>query len=251
MPYLRKVFKHGNIIEDCKYTNGRYGLKKKNRKPLGKTPPEQLRWQSKNNVRKCWRLLDNNFNPGDLWVMLSYPYKSKPSTETVRNNMSKFLVKARKMYKKAGKVFKYIFSAGRGKRGAVHFHMVLPKFDIAAIRDLWSKIVNHGDWVKTEFQPLDKKKDYYKLANYIIKNSEETFYSDDPVYKKRYCSSRNLRQKRVKAKVIPKKEWKKKPPERRGYYIDKERSYIGYNAYGYPMQYTVYVKLSTFGTRSG
>lgn len=250
MSYLRKTFKHGkdgNIIEVCKYKNGRYGRQIKNNKPIKETPPEQLRWQSKNNVRKCWRLLDDNFCPGDLWIMLSYPYKVRSLTKTVRQNMSLFLRKARKMYKKAGKVFKYIFSAGRGKRGAVHFHMVLPKFNISDIRDLWAEIINNGDWVKTEFEPLDKKHDYYKLANYIIKNSEETFNSDDPVYHKRYCASKNLIKQNVRAKVIKAKDWKKQPAERPGYYIDKERSYIGYNVYGYPVQYTVYVKLPTFG----
>ena len=247
MSYLRKIIRHGNVIEDCKYTNGRFGLGKKNSQPTGETPPEQIRWQSKNDIRKVWRLLDNNFSPGDLWVMLSYPGKQKPTTEQVRENMAEFTKKLRRLYRKAGKAFKYIYSAGRGKRGAVHFHLVLPKFDIAIIRDLWAEIVNQGEWVKTDFQPLDRKKDYYKIASYIIKNSEETFGSDDPVYKKRYCASRNLVNKKTKAKVVKAKEWKKEPPERPGYYIDKNRSYSGYSQYGYPVQYTVYIKLDGKG----
>ena len=243
MSYLRKILRHGIIIEDIKYLNGRYGKSKRNSKPIGQTPPEQLRWQSKNNVRKCWRLLDDNFSPGDLWVLLTWPHKVRPSTAEIRKSMTTFLARMKNRYKKTGKDFKYIYSAGRGKRGAAHIHIVLPKFDIEEIQKVWADIVNNGEWVKTGFQPLSQMRDYYKLANYIVKNSEETFYSDDPIYKKRYCASRNLKVQDVKAKVVKAKAWKKEPVERPGYYIDKERSYIGYTSYGYPVQYTVYVKL--------
>jgi len=244
MSYLEKTHEHGDIIEKCKYTNGRFGKKKKNGEPLGVTPPEQIRWQSKNDMRKLWRILDLNFGPGDLWVMLSYPAKRRPSTEQARENMKVLLRKLKRRYEKAKSIFKYVFSAGRGLRGAVHFHMVLPKFDIETIRNLWSEIVNDGEWVKTNFEPLTKLVDYERIASYIIKNSEETFSSDDPVYKKRYCMSANLEKKEVKPKIVKAKEWRKEPPERKGYYIDKERSYSWVNKYGYPFQYTVYVRLS-------
>lgn len=244
MSYLRRFFRHGDIIEDCKYTNGKHGKKGKNSEPIGVTPPEQVRWQSKNDIRKLWRLIDDNFNPGDLWVMLSYPYKCKPSTEQVRGNMSNFLKKMKKIYVKTGTIFKYVYSAGRGKRGAVHFHLILPKFDIDIVRNLWCDIINGGQWVKTNFDTLTKRKDYERLASYIVKNSEETFSSDDPIYKKRYCNSTNLKRKKVKAKVVKAKEWKKEPIEREGYYIDKDRSFSWVNQYGYEYQYTVYVRLS-------
>ena len=49
--------------------------------------------------------------------------------------------------------------------------------------------------------------------------------------------------KKVKGHTIYAKTWRKDPPERKGYYIDKTLSYSGVNQYGYPVQYTVYVKL--------
>lgn len=244
MSYLDKTFIHGDVIEKCKYTNGRFGKKKKNGEPLGVTPPEQIRWQSKNDIRKLWRIIDLNFGPGDLWIMLSYPAKRRPSTEQIREDMRRFLQRLKRKYQKEGVTFKYVFSAGRGSRGAAHFHLVLPKFDIETIRNIWADIVNEGKWVKTNFDPMSKLADYELIASYIIKNSEETFYSDDPVYKKRYCMSGNIENKEVKPKIIKAKEFRKEPPERKGYYIDKERSYSWVNKYGYLFQYTVYVKLS-------
>lgn len=243
MPYLRKTIQHGKVIEVQKYFNGRYMRKKGNAPSTGKTPTEQKKWQEKQATRKVWRLLDENFGKGDLWTTLTYPAGTKPSAEEVRSDLQKFLRKMRRAYKKAGKELKYIYSAGRGKRGAAHIHMVLPKFDIEAVRDAWAEIVNNGEYVRCDFKPMQKEKDYYKLAGYIIKNSKEDFESEDPVYKKRYCSSRNLRKPKEKTEKINHKAWKKEAPEKKGYYIDKERSWDGINCYGYPVQYTVYVAL--------
>ena len=149
----------------------------------------------------------------------------------------------RREYKKAGKECKYIFSVGRGKRGAIHLHMVLTKIDTEAIATHWQNIVNDGEWVHVHTEHLDKSQNWHKIAAYIIKNGEETFLSDDPIIKKRFSASRNLRNTKPRARVIHAKTWKKDPPERKGYYIDKNLSYNGVNQYGYEMQYTVYVRL--------
>ncbi|WP_441347560.1 rolling circle replication-associated protein [Selenomonas sp. F0473] len=243
MPYLRKIIKHGDVIEDCKYVNGRFGQKIRNGQRAGVTPAAQKEWQKKNAVKKLWRLIDDNFAPGDLWITLTYPAHTKPDKETIKRHMEIFIKALRRAYKKAGKEFKYIYSVGRGKRGAAHIHLILPKFDLEIIRNQWARICNAGSYVRTDFQPLHMHRDYYKLAAYLIKNSEEDFQSEDPVYKKRYCSSKNLYQNNPRAKIVSARTWKKEPPERAGYFIDKERSYNGHDNYGCPVQYTVYVRL--------
>ena len=45
--YLEKEIRHGNVIEKIKYTNGRFGIRKKNGPAMGTTPPEQKEWQKK------------------------------------------------------------------------------------------------------------------------------------------------------------------------------------------------------------
>ena len=247
MAYLEKVIDRGNVIEVQKYINGRFGMKEKREKAAAEktTPEEQKRWQSKEATRKVWRLLRDrrNFQPGDLWVTLTYPAKSTPDSETVKKNIKEFLKRMRREYKKAGKECKYIFSVGRGSRGAIHLHMVLTKIDTEVISTHWQNIVNAGEWVHVHTEHLDKSQNWHKIAAYIIKNGEETFLSDDPIIKKRFSSSRNLRDTKPRARVIHAKTWKKDPPERKGYYIDKNLSYDGVNQYGFPMQYTVYVRL--------
>ena len=151
MAYLEKVIDRGNVIEVQKYLNGRYGKKEHRAKEKAKrvTPEEQLRWQSKEAIRKVWRLLRDreNFSPGDLWITLTYPQKTRPDSETVRRNIKEFLKRVRKQFKKQGKECKYIFSVGRGKRGAIHLHMVMSKIDSEIIATTWQNIVNGGKWV--------------------------------------------------------------------------------------------------------
>lgn len=247
--YERKIVDLGNVIEVSKYFNGRYGKKEKKEKaaPSRMTPAEQLRWQSKEAVRKVWRLLRDplNFHPGDLWVTLTYPAGSKPESEKVSTDIQNFLQRLRRAYKKAERECKYIYSVGRGKKGGIHLHFVLSKFDTEIISRAWQEIVNNGEWVHTHFEHLDGSQSWKRLADYIVKNGEETFLSDDPIVKKRFCYSRNLHVARPRAKVIYAKEWRRQPAMRKGYYIDKNLSYEGVNQYGYPFQYTVYVRLNT------
>lgn len=247
LAYQEKVINLGNVIEVHKYINGRLGRKEQRKKAASEraTPEEQIKWQSKEATRKVWRLLRDpqNFKPGDLWLTLTYPAKSKPDSETVRKHIKEFLKRMRREHKKAGKECKYIFSVGRGKRGAIHLHMVMTKIDTELITKHWQNIVNNGSWVHVHAEHLDRSQNWHKLAAYIIKNGEETFLSDDPIIRKRFSSSRNLHMKKVKGHTVHAKEWRPEPPERKGYYIDKNLSYSGVNQYGYPVQYTVYVKL--------
>lgn len=247
MAYLKKEINLGDVIESSKYTNGRFGIREiKEKAPSQRsTPEEQLKWQSKQAVKKVWRLLRNkaNFSPGDMWVTLTYPPKTKPDSETVKKHISELLKRLRRAYKKAGKECKYIYSVGRGTRGAIHLHFVLNKFDTEFISTTWQNIVNGGEWVHVHVEHLDRSRNWHKVASYIIKNGEETFLSDDPIIRQRFSASRNLASQKVKAHIVHAKTWAKNPPEKDGYYIDKNLSYDGVNRYGYPMQYTVYVKI--------
>lgn len=247
MAYLKSEVDAGDVVEVSKYTNGRFGIKEVREKAPSRraTPDEQLKWQSKQAVKKVWRLLRNkmNFSPGDLWVTLTYPPKTKPTSEKVKGDINEFLKRLRRAYKKAGDMCKYIYSVGRGARGAIHLHFVLKKFDTEFISMTWQNIVNGGEWVHVHVEHLDRSRNWHKIASYIIKNGEETFLSNDPIIRQRFSSSRNLVMKKARAHIVHAKAWAKEPPERKGYYIDKNLSYDGVNRYGYPIQYTVYVRI--------
>lgn len=248
--YLEKLIDLGDVIEVQRYFNGRIGRKDTRRRAaaLRGTPPEQVRWQSKEAIRKVWRLLrdERNFKPGDLWVTLTYKAGTRPDNETVRGDLRELIKRMRRSYRKAGTEFKYILSVGRGKRGAVHIHLVMSRIDTELIERHWQNIVNGGDWVHVHHEHLDRSQNWQKVAAYIVKNGEETFLSDNPIIKRRFSYSRNLHTKKVRARKIKAKAWRKEPAPRKGYYIDKNLSYTGVNQYGYPVQYTVYVRLRGF-----
>ena len=69
---------------------------------------------------------------------------------------------------------------------------------------------------------------YKKIADYLIKNSQETFYRKDRIHKKRFCASLNLVMPEIRKQLIKAKEWKLNPSSIKGYLVDKNSIYNGY-----------------------
>lgn len=244
--YLQKRWQHGDVIEQTCYTNGRFGQKDAEYiRKGGATPLEQLKWQEKNNIRKVWRLLDDNFSHGDFWVTFTFRREYRPEdNEEAKKIIQKFLKSLRRLYRKNNRELKYIMSCGRGERGGIHFHMVMNKFPHQEqIMELWNRYANHGEYSVNRFTPLEKTRNYHKLAAYIIKNGREDFGRIDKVFGKRFSYSTNLVIKPVKAKKIHARTWSRKEKQIPGYYICKDLSHEGIDIAGYPYRYTVYIKL--------
>lgn len=228
MPYVHAKVYTRNTIENYKYYSGRIGKKIPNAPSQGKTPLNQLRYQDQKATRICGWKIAENFIKGDLYLTLTYPARTPVEPEKARADMSAFLVKLRRAYKKSDMQLKYIYTAGRSKRGMVHFHMVINKFDTEVIGDIWHKISNGG----CHFQNLYLNEygfvDYRKIASYLIKNSQETFYRNDKIHKKRFCASLNLSMPTIKKEITTAKVWKKQPNTPDGYVLDKKSFYDGY-----------------------
>ena len=122
--YFRKTVFCGRVIRIAKYVSGRMGTKDQRRGREKPTAEKVRRWQDKRAVQNCFDLLHCNFHPGALWMTFTYPPGAKPSSEKVRDDIAAFRKRLRKFCRKAGRALKYILTVGRGKRGAVNFHMV-------------------------------------------------------------------------------------------------------------------------------
>ena len=226
--HLRVILK--NKIDNYKYCSGRIGKNIINGPAQGTTPIRQLRYQDKRAERVCEWKLTENFEEDDLWITLTYQKASVIDSEKARKDISLFLAYLRRAYKKESNELRYIYTAGRGKRGNIHFHMVLNKFDTAVIAKIWRNITGGGVHFRhlyTEFNNYGQV-NYKKIANYLIKNSRETFYSADKIHKKRFCASINLKMPRLEKNIINAKQWKKEPTTIKGYILDKESIYDGY-----------------------
>lgn len=223
MAYVNMKVIMKNSIEVFQYYSGRIGKNIVNGPASGKTTERQLKWQDKKAARLLRFKLNQNFQKGDLWLTMTYPAQTAIEVEKARKDMSLFLVNMRRAYKKQGIAFKYIYVAGRSKRGMVHFHMVVNKFDLEYISDLWRRISSGRIHCEALYGI-----DYKKLADYLIKNTRETFYSQTKVYKKRFCESLNLEMPKIEKTISSARMWKKKPKALKGYVLDKSSIYDGH-----------------------
>ena len=230
MPYVQAQVFMPACIEVYKYFTGRLNKKIINSPAKNKTPLNQLRYQDKVAERICRWKLNTNFTCGDLWVTFRYPPRQKVSTEKARSDIKRFLAKLRYLYKKNGNQLKYIYSAGRTKQGMIHFHFVLNRFNTEAISKLWWEIAGTDNFPcpAVHIRHLDSTGNYKKIAAYLIKNSQETFYSNDKIHDKRFCASQKLLMPIIKKKICGAKIWKHIPKAIKGYVLDKDSFYDGY-----------------------
>ncbi len=246
MPYILTKVVAGITTEIMKSYSGRYGTKIINA-PKEKESPEKLKnYQDKVAERKCRWLINTNFKFGDLWMTLTYPAWTRPTSEKARKDIDKFLKNCRRYYKRAGQIFKYIMTAGRTSRGAVHFHFVINKFDLEKISSIWWSIAGNEKTPcpKVDYRVLDNTGQYNKIAAYLIKNSKETFWSEDRIHSKHFCASKNLEQPTITKEIIGASAWRKEPKAPKGYYIDKNTIHNGINEMGYQCQHYTLVKIN-------
>lgn len=119
--------------------------------------------------------------------------------------MKRFLDRMRRHYKKLDKELKYVVVAEYGKV-SMHFHMVA---NGGVLPEEINKIWGHG---RVGLRVLDDSGDYIKLAEYLIKQTRKTY--NDPekaVFKKRWCSSRNLKKPEVETSIVKASSWRQYP----------------------------------------
>lgn len=205
-------------------------------KRLGKTPLRQLRYQDKKAQENCRWKLNCNFSGGDLFLTLCFPPYKPVARETVRKSINTFLDTLRRIYRRNGKKLQYVYTVGMTKKGMAHIHMVLNKFDTDTITKCWQKIAGIPKSPKQEeksprvtIRHLDYSGEYRKLAEYLIKNSREQFYSSNKVHSKRFCASKGLKMPLVTKRILQKNRfWLETPKPLPNYYIDPNSVYDTY-----------------------
>ena len=160
-----------------------YGcVRGKKRKKRENPTPEQVQ---KNNdriaIRKLARLINANFGPGDLHVVLTDA--SGMSEREALKERQNFLRRMRREYRKTGSEMKAIWATEMDPRS--HHHLVMSGIDINVIARQWP----HG---RVKVLPLDNARDYTKLAEYLIKETNDAFRDPSRATKQRYGRTRNL-----------------------------------------------------------
>lgn len=248
MPYYERIGRAG--ITEAHYCyhdrsrpepgTGRRGRKKR-------PTPES---QRKNNIRRAAQRLpldlNENFGPDCWYITFNYqPEARPPDKNTLVKQMTKVLRKLRNIYKKAGKILKYVWVPEVGPRGGSHIHIVLSAMDISRIKEVWP----YGGMY---IEPLRKDRNYRRLAEYFIEYSEKTRKTFGGKQSGRYNPSKNLTHVEFAKHRRRKKTFTAGEvivPE--GWYLDKDSVQEWYDDNGYKYLYYIIVQLQEERRREG
>ena len=185
----------------------------KKRKP---TPESQRKNNLRRSAQRLTLELNENFGPDCWYLTLNYrPDARPPDKETLTRQMGRYLRQMRSIYKRSGKVLKYVWVSEVGPRGGCHIHIVVSDIDLKLIRDAW---VYGGMYI----EPLRKDRNYRKLAEYFIEYSEKTRKTFGGKQAGRYNPSKNLTHVEMKKHRKRKKTFRAREitvPD--GWYLDK------------------------------
>lgn len=181
--YTGKTFNREAVYITGDYLEGdiypvfqKAGKRRKRSKP---TRDVQQRLNQKNAEKKLTRILRSNFGKGDMSVTCTYRKGEEPETaEQAQKDAQNFLKRLKRLYAKAGKELKYVYTTECGKNGNWHHHMVLSGgVDRDEIEKAWGKGYANSKRLQMEEDGLAG------LGRYIVK--ERRFF-------KRWSGSRNL-----------------------------------------------------------
>lgn len=232
--YVKKIWDFGWLKQVEKCYPGNYGAPGIERGEKKKRTPEDIARQNKTNrEKKLQRLILANFKEGDWHLILKYRPEDRPSEfKEAKKQVRKFIADMRKEYKKAGIPFKYIVITEKGKKGALHQHLVIEDITEGGIitTKLVKKLWKCGN---TTFIDLYEDGEYKNLAEYIVK--KETKDNNEWAT---YSRSRNMVIPEPEKEIIHRRTWKKEPKPEKGFYIIADSVVNGINPVtGYPYQH--------------
>lgn len=230
MPCLQKIYRCGKsiFVEKIETRVYKKGEKRERRKL---STEEKQKENFKAAVRKLHMILNLNFNGDDYWYTLTYPRDGRPEKEQAKKNLKKFIDKLRNEYRKLGYELKWI-AVTEWNNKAIHHHIVISGIEQTPkiVREQWK-------FGRPQFKLLDENGDYEGLAEYIVKETKDTFRLKDTVNKQMYSCSRNLKRPVAERKRILKQSIDKEPRAFKGYYIVPDSIVEGTNPFGYRYKY--------------
>ncbi len=164
----------------------------------------------KNAVKKLTAILNHNFVDGGWHLTLTY--SAEPSKQEAKKNLQRFLRNIR-TYCKKHEIRWQSVSVTEYENHRVHHHVVCSAIDPKIINHYWK-----GGW--TNLKALDDSGNYYKLAEYLVKETEKTFRQPDAISRRRYNCSRNIEVPEPKVEMVSERQIYQDPVPEDGYDID-------------------------------
>ena len=135
-------------------------------------------------VHKLYWMLCKNFRNGDLHIILTYGEK-EPTVKEAKTNLEKFNRLARAYFRERGQEFRYI-AVTEYKSSRLHHHIVMPGLPAEVLQMLWS----HGN---PRITAIYEDGQCRALAEYLIRETDQTFRDEDSPGRKRWSASNNLK----------------------------------------------------------
>ena len=156
------------------------------KKRAGKTKPTSESVQRNNDriaTMNLSRKINANFGADDGHLILTW--KEVPTQEEADHAFGLFRRRLQRKCKKVGAEVKMVWATELQSR--IHHHVVINRIDLTLIRECWT-------WGRVKWIPLDNESNgnYYRLAEYIIKETAENFRDPDSQTRQRYSCTRNL-----------------------------------------------------------
>lgn len=214
MPYIRETVIAGRTMEVCKRFSSRYGRRGIPRGAnLAPTSEKQRQVNEREAVTKLRRLINHNFQGGDIHLVLGYSRAYTRTPAQARKDLETFMRRLRSYFRKKGKPLKYV-TVTEYKSRRIHHHLVISSMDTRDIPALW-------EYGRPHVTHLDGTGQYGQLAEYLVKETSKTF-REESAYGKRWNQSRSLEIPEVHKEVIKAGWWRKEPQPVKGYYIEPD-----------------------------
>ena len=208
---------------------------------MGMTVEAVKKINIKRTAKQLRRIIDANFEPGDLYITWTYRRGTKKSLEEIEHDLGNLLNRLKYRYHKRGSPFKWIAVVGVA---APHIHMIINNMDGYNYMKELKKVWKYG-YVKMEALYIEDGR-YISLAEYLVKHKAENEKKLGISLKEKhaYKKSRNLKVPRMKRKVINEKTLIKAPRVPTGYKLDDNLTVeAGVSEYtGYRYQFFVLLK---------
>lgn len=162
-------------------------------------------------IKKLTRLINANFDK-ECWHD-TLTHAGNPDPDCAKRILKNFLDRARYRMKKLGVQFKWIVVT-EYKNSKIHHHLIT-NAPVEIIRECWKEGIVLP-------RPFDENPNYYKLAEYIIKETSKSFREKEVPFGTRYSHSRNLVIPVPRVEEVDEKQLFEDPTPRRGYYIDPD-----------------------------
>lgn len=244
MPYIEDTYHLKHTIEVEKKHTGKYGAPGQKRRKKRKATKEEIQKQNQRNAeKKLRRIINANFEPNDLHIVLTYKKDERLTPGESKKELRNFFDRVRRAYRNYSTELKYIVCTEYENK-AIHHHIIIN--DLVKGTMTTTKIIRQA-WLRgrPKFTLLDDTGDYKDLAEYIIKETSETFRKEGNPNKTRYSCSRNLIRPIPERKIVTAKTFAKDPKPKKGYYIDKNSVYEGINPVtGFRYQYYTMVRIN-------